>query len=59
MQPADRELRTALALSHQGIEQELQGIDGGDVAALAQGAGALRDATNHAQAAGSLLQASC
>ncbi len=59
MQSADRELRTALALSHRGIQQELEGIDSGDLAALAQGAGTLGDAANHAQSAGSLLQASC
>lgn len=59
MQPADRELRGALALYHKGIQQELEGIDGQDVSAVAQGASTLRDATNHAQSASSLLQASC
>jgi hypothetical protein len=59
VQPADSELRSALTLYHQGIEQELQGLDRRDLAALAEGAGTLRGATGHAQAAGRLLQSAC
>ena len=59
LQPADAQLRTALAQYHQGIRQELDGIDNQDLAAVAQGAGTLSDATDHAQQAAGLLQSSC
>jgi len=59
LQPADTQLRTALAQYHQGIRQELDGIDNQDLAAVAQGAGTLSDATDHAQQAAGLLQSSC
>lgn len=59
LQPADQQLRTALSEYHQGIQQELNGIDHQDVIAITQGAGTLSDATSHAQSAGSLLQSAC
>lgn len=59
LQPVDHELRTALSLYHQGIQQELGGLQRGDPGAIAQGAGTLGDATGHAQAAGSLIQSAC
>jgi hypothetical protein len=59
LQPADTELRAALAQYHQGIQQELDGIDHQDVVAISQGAGTLSDATGHAQSAAALLQSSC
>jgi hypothetical protein len=59
VRPADRELRDALGLYHQGIDQELEGLDSRDVAAVARGAATLREATGHARTAGSLLPSSC
>jgi hypothetical protein len=59
LQPVDRELRTALALYHQGVQQELDGLQRGDVVAAARGAGTLGEATGHARTAGSLLQSAC
>jgi hypothetical protein len=59
LQPADAELRTALNQYHQGIRQELDGIDHQDLGAISQGAGTLSDATGHAQSAAALLQNSC
>jgi hypothetical protein len=59
LQPADQQLRTALTEYHQGIQQELNGIDHQDVVAVTQGAGTLSEATSHAQSAGSLLQSAC
>ncbi|HXM57056.1 MAG TPA: hypothetical protein VOB72_16770 [Candidatus Dormibacteraeota bacterium] len=59
LQPADQELRTALDLYHQGAEQELTGLRRGDALAVVQGAGALRDATGHAESAASLLSTAC
>jgi hypothetical protein len=58
LQPADSQLRTALSEYHQGIQQELNGIDNQDLGAVAQGAGTLNDATGHARSAASLLQGS-
>jgi hypothetical protein len=59
LQPADAELRTALAQYHQGIQQELRGIDNQDLVAITEGAATLSSAGGHAQSAASLLQNSC
>lgn len=59
LQPADAELRTALSQYHQGIQQELTGIDNQDLGAVTQGAATLGDAGSHAQNAAGLLQNSC
>jgi len=56
LQPADTELMTALALYHQGIQQELRGIDNKDLGSIARGTATLNEANSHGQAAGSLLQ---
>lgn len=59
LQPADRELRTALSLYRQGAREELSGLQRGDPLAVVRGAGTLSDATAHARAAGSQLSTSC
>jgi len=59
LQPADTELRSALAQYHQGIRQELDGFDNQDLVAISQGAATLGAATGAAQSAGSLLQQGC
>jgi hypothetical protein len=59
LRPADAELRAALVRYHQGIQQELDGIDRQDLAAVSLGAVTLGDATTHAQSAAALLQSGC
>lgn len=59
LQPADAEIRTSLALYHEGIQKGLQGIDNQDLGAVIQAAATLDVATSHAQEAGTLLQNSC
>ena len=59
LQPADAELRSSLALYHEGIQKGLQGIDSEDLGTVVQAAAVLSLATNHAQDAGQLLQNSC
>jgi hypothetical protein len=59
LQAADREIRSALALYHQGLQQEIAGLDHGDPVAVIRGAGTLSDASGHVRAASSLLPASC
>jgi hypothetical protein len=56
LQSADSPLRTALTEYHQGIQQEIDGIDNQDLGAIAQGAGTLNDATSHAQTAATQFQ---
>jgi len=56
LQPADAQLRAALAEYHQGIQQELNGIDHQDLVAVTAGAATLGDAGSHAQSAAGLLQ---
>jgi hypothetical protein len=58
LQSADSQLRTALTEYHQGIQQELTGLDNQDLGAVAQGAGTLSDATGHAQNAAAQFQSS-
>lgn len=59
LEPVDRELRTALSLYHQGIQQGLGGLQRRDPGAIARGAGTLSDATGHAQTAGTLIRSAC
>jgi hypothetical protein len=59
LQPADAEIRSSLALYHEGIQKGLQGIDDQDVGKVVQAAAVLNVATSHAQDAGSLLQNGC
>jgi 3-keto-L-gulonate-6-phosphate decarboxylase len=59
LQAADRELRSALTLYHQGIQEELGGLDRGDPIAVIRGAGTLSQASGHMQAASSQLPSSC
>jgi hypothetical protein len=59
LQPADAEIRSSLALYHEGIQKGLQGIDDQDLGAIIQAAAVLNVATNHAQEAGTLLQNGC
>jgi hypothetical protein len=58
-QPADGELRTALALYHQAIQEEESGLDRSDVAAVANGALTVGRATDDLRTASSLLAGSC
>jgi hypothetical protein len=59
LQPADAEIRSSLALYHEGIQKGLQGIDNEDLGAVVQSAAVLNVATSHAQDAGRLLQNGC
>ena len=59
LQPADRELRTALSLYRQGAREELAGLQRGDPLAVVRGASTMGDATEHARSAGSLMSAAC
>jgi hypothetical protein len=59
LQPADAEIRSSLALYHEGIQKGLQAIDDQDLGGIIQAAAVLNVATNHAQDAGSLLQNGC
>ena len=59
LQPADAEIRSSLALYHEGIQKGLQGIDNEDLGAIVQSAAVLNLATSHAQDAGTLLQKAC
>jgi hypothetical protein len=59
LRPADAEIRSSLALYHEGIQKGLKGIDDEDLGAIVQGAAVLNIATNHAQEAGTLLQNAC
>jgi hypothetical protein len=59
LQPADAEIRSSLALYHEGIQKGLQGIDNQDLGAIIQSVAVLNVATSHAQDAGTLLQNGC
>jgi hypothetical protein len=59
LQAADREIRSALTLYHQGLQQEIGGLDRSDPVAIIRGAGTLNQASGHVQAASSLLPTSC
>jgi hypothetical protein len=59
LQPADQELRTALTLYDQGIQEESQAIDQRDVGEFLRGAGTVQAANSHGQHAVTLLQATC
>jgi hypothetical protein len=58
-QPAARELQAALTLYHQGIQQELDGLDRNDPLAVVRGAGTLSQANGRVHAASTLLPGSC
>jgi hypothetical protein len=56
---ADTELRSALSLYRQAIQQERSGLDNGDPAAVIQGAGTMGQATGHLKIASALIPGAC